>query len=263
MSEPDDAKAAADRIIRLVTPPEAAATVNDSRPPAFSDESLALRFAEIHTDDLRYVAAWNKWFSWEGTHWAFDATLATWNEARKICRVAAAACNKTKLASALASSKTVAAVISLARSDRRLAATIEQWNTNLWAANTPGGVIDLHTGEMRPHCVTDYMTKITAVAPDRNCPTPLWLAFLKTVTGGDIELIAFLQRMSGYALTGSTEEHALFSITVSVLTARPRSLRRYPAFSATITGPRPSRPSPPHRPNIIRPILPGCMAHAS
>ena len=71
-------------------------------------------------------------------------------------------------------------------------------------------MIDLRTGEIRPHRVTDYMTKITAVAPDRNCPTPIWLAFLETVTGGDTELIAFLQRMSGYALTGSTEEHALF-----------------------------------------------------
>jgi putative DNA primase/helicase len=199
-----------DNAIRTLIKKTRTVSVKDSRPPAFSDDALALHFAEIHADDLRHVAAWNKWLSWDGTHWTFDATLAAWNEARKICRVAAAACNKTKLASALASSKTVAAVINLARSDRRLAATIEQWNTDLWAANTPLGVIDLHTGEMRPHCVTDYMTKITAVAPDHNCPTPIWLTFLETVTNGDTELITFLQRMAGYALTGSTEEHALF-----------------------------------------------------
>src|SRR5690606_26604467 len=30
------------------------------------------------------------------------------------------------------------------------------------------------------------------------------------ITGGDGELQAFLQRMCGYALTGSTREHALF-----------------------------------------------------
>ncbi len=29
--------------------------------PAFSDEALALRFAERHADDLRYVAAWGRW----------------------------------------------------------------------------------------------------------------------------------------------------------------------------------------------------------
>ena len=149
---------------------------------------------------------------WHGTARAglFDTTLAAWNEARKICRTAAAECDKLKLASALASSKTVAAVISLARSDRRLAATVEQWNTDLWSSNTPGGVIDLRTAKMRAHRPTDYMTKLTAVAPDSKCPIPTWLAFLDTVTGKDADLIAFLQRMGGYSLTGSIQEHALF-----------------------------------------------------
>ncbi len=32
-----------------------------ARPPAFSDEALALRFAERHAIALRYVAAWGKW----------------------------------------------------------------------------------------------------------------------------------------------------------------------------------------------------------
>ena len=182
----------------------------DPCPPAFSDEALALRFAELHAGDLRYVAAWNRWLSWDGTRWLFDTTLAAWNEARKICRAAAAECNKQKLAAMLASSKAVAAVISLARSDRRLAATVEQWDTDLWSANTPSGVIDLRTGTLRAHCPTDYMTKITTVAPDHNRPIATWLAFLDRATGNDADLVGFLQRMSGYVLTGSTQEHALF-----------------------------------------------------
>jgi putative DNA primase/helicase len=179
-------------------------------PPIFSEEALALRFATIHAGDLRYVAAWNRWLAWDGMRWQFDATMMAWNEARKICRAAAAQCNKPKLASALASSRTVAAIINLARSDRRLAATVEQWNTDIWSMNTPNGVVDLRTGEMRAHSPTDYMTKIATVAPDANCPIPIWLAFLDQVTGGDTELIAFRQRVSGYALTGSTRELALF-----------------------------------------------------
>ena len=42
--------------------------------PAFSDEALALRFAERHANDLRYVAAWSKWLHWDGRRWAFDDT---------------------------------------------------------------------------------------------------------------------------------------------------------------------------------------------
>lgn len=147
---------------------------------------------------------------WDGTCWRLDETLQHYNLARAICRAASAACNNKKVASSLASAKTVAAVVSLARSDRRLAATIDQWDADPWLLNTPGGVVDLHTGKARPHSTIDYMTKITAAAPGGDCP--LWLAFLDRVTGGDAELAAFLQRAVGYALTGSTREHALFFV---------------------------------------------------
>lgn len=52
------------------------------------------------------------------------------------------------------------------------------------------------------------MTKSTAVTPGGECPQ--WHAFLATVTKGDVELQAFIQRMAGYCLTGSIREHALF-----------------------------------------------------
>lgn len=180
----------------------------EPRPPAFSDEALALRFAELHADDLRYVAAWNKWLIWDGARWRFDETMEAYSLVRRVCRTAAGQCNKPKLASALASAKTVASVASLARSDRRLAATVDQWDTDLWSLNTPAGVIDLYTGKIRPARPTDYMTKITSVVPDHKQATPIWLAFLASIAGA--ELVAFLQRMAGYALTGSTREHALF-----------------------------------------------------
>lgn len=45
---------------------EPAVISDDPRPPAFSDEALALRFADQHAHDLRYVAAWGRWLSWRG-----------------------------------------------------------------------------------------------------------------------------------------------------------------------------------------------------
>ncbi len=177
--------------------------------PAFSDEDLALRFAANHADDLRYVAAWGKWLSWTGKHWRFDDTLAAFDKVRATCREAAAACNKPKIAGILASAKTVAAVERLAKADRRLAATVDQWDADPWLLNTPDGVIDLKTGRLGPHLPSSYMTKITAVGPgDVGCPR--FLAFLHTIANGDAELISYLQRVFGYALTGDTREHALF-----------------------------------------------------
>jgi putative DNA primase/helicase len=53
-----------------------------------------------------------------------------------------------------------------------------------------------------------YLTKVTAVAPGDDCPR--WRKFLAEVTAEDAALQSFLQRVSGYALTGITREHALF-----------------------------------------------------
>ena len=113
----------------------------DARPPEYSDELLALRFSEKHGSTLRYVAAWNRWLSWNGAHcWEFDQTMWTFDLARAICRIASAEIDdpkQKKFAGAVASAKTIAAVVSLARSDRRHAAIVDQWDADTWSLNTP------------------------------------------------------------------------------------------------------------------------------
>lgn len=180
----------------------------DDRPPAFSDEALALRFAEQHKDELRYVAKWGRWLLWDGQRWKFEDTLKAFDMARAVCREVAKTCDKDTLARGIAGAPTVAAVERLAKADRRLAATADQWDADPWLLNTPAGVIDLRTGKDRLHDRGDHITKITAVAPGIGCPT--WYDFLDRVTDQDNELQGFLQRMAGYALTGNTREHAMF-----------------------------------------------------
>ena len=64
---------------------------------AFSDDALALRFAELHANDLRYVAEWSKWLRCDGMRWQVDNTLAVFDSVRVICRAAAAECDKARL----------------------------------------------------------------------------------------------------------------------------------------------------------------------
>jgi putative DNA primase/helicase len=184
------------------------ASSDDLKPPEFSDEALALRFAEVHGADLRYVAAWGQWLEWDGTLWKRDETLKAFDYARHICRAASAECSKLKLANQIARAQTVAAVERLARADRRIAATVDQWDVDAWLLNTREGVIDLQSGRLRPARRDDYMTKCTAIAPDDAEPTA-FLAFLARITGEDFALQQFLQRLFGYCLTGVTREHAL------------------------------------------------------
>ena len=75
--------------------------------------------------------------------------------------------------------------------------------------NTPAGIVDLRTGKLSPHRRDCFMTKITGVAPDASCSIASWLSFLDRVMAEDTSRIAFLQRFSGYSLTGSTREQTL------------------------------------------------------
>jgi len=186
----------------------AVAGPDDFRPPEFTEEALALRFVEVYGADLRFVAAWGQWYEWDGVRWKRDDTIKAYDLARRICRAASVECNELHVRKQLARAQTVSAVERLARADRRIAATIDQWDADPWLLNTPGGVIDLQSGLRRPARRDDYMTKCTGVAPSEAEPTA-FLAFLARVTGGDKEIQQYLQRLFGYALTGITREHAL------------------------------------------------------
>ena len=175
--------------------------------PEFSEDQIALAFVERMKDSLVYVAAWTRWYVWTGKRWIADDTLAVYDKIRKICRDFAARCAKDKDAAMIASARTVAAVEKLARADRRVAGTTDQWDRDRFTLNTPNGEVDLRTGEMRPHDPKHFHRKMTSVSPRGDCPR--WDKFMARVTGGNDELAQYLRRVGGYALTGDTSEHSL------------------------------------------------------
>src|SRR5262249_57378374 len=121
----------------------------------------------------RYVAAWSRWLTYDGTRWRPDSTLHAFDRARVICQEAAQACDKIRTVISLESAKTVAAIVTLARSDRRLAATAEQWDTCPWLLQDGATTIDLRTGAARDPTPSDYITKKTSyVAAPNGTPHP-------------------------------------------------------------------------------------------
>lgn len=188
-------------------PTKTGAPIIEVLPPEFADDAMALNFSSHYGTVLRFVDAWGRWFRWDESVWRHDDTLAVYDLVRKVCRSYAVNAPPS-VQRAITSGKTIAAVEKLARADRRHAATVGQWDSDPWLLNTPAGIVDLRTKDIIPHDPMHHMTKRTAVAPAGDCP--LWMAFLNTVTNGDTELQAYLQRVCGYALTGITREHAMF-----------------------------------------------------
>ncbi len=181
-------------------------------PVEFSEEALALRFTEQHRGQLMYVAKWNRWLIWNGYTWAADDTMQSFNLSRHICREASweAGIQNPRIGAKVASAATVAAVLKLASADPVHASRTSDWDSDPWILNTPGGIVDLRTGDLQPCDPAAGCTKITAVAPTGECPT--WMQFIEDVTAGDTMVMDYLQRAVGYCLTGSIDEHALFFV---------------------------------------------------
>jgi putative DNA primase/helicase len=83
-----------------------------------------LEFAAKHEGDFRFVAIWNRWMRYLDDRWQHEDTLKAFDSARKLCRDAGDA-----------KAKTVAAVVTLARTDRAIVAREDQWDDSIWVFN--------------------------------------------------------------------------------------------------------------------------------
>lgn len=173
----------------------------------FTEDELALEFTRRYREELLYVDEWNRWPRWDGARWRADRTREVYDLARRVCRRASEFAEKEHERKRLRSAQTVAAVVKLASADRAHARVTEDFDADLWLLNAPDGTVDLETGELREHRRDDLITRVAGVTPGGDCP--LWLDSLARWTNGDEELVAFLRRFAGYALTGETREHVL------------------------------------------------------
>jgi putative DNA primase/helicase len=76
--------------------------------------------------------------------------------------------------------------------------------------NVLNGTIDLLTGELRPHCKEDLITKLAPINYDPEASCDIWLNFLARIMNGSDEMVGFIQRVLGYCLTGRTSERLWF-----------------------------------------------------
>ena len=85
-----------------------------------------------------------------------------------------------------------------------------EWDSNPDLLPANNGVIDLKTGKFRNCQPTEYIRHHTPVDwKGINEPCPIWEKTLDGIFDGNKELIDFIQRLFGYAITGHVTEHKL------------------------------------------------------
>ncbi|WP_058635367.1 phage/plasmid primase, P4 family [Aureimonas ureilytica] len=182
---------------------------------ALDHDGVIRAFEKRYRGKLKFDHDAGQWFRFDGSHWQKEKTKLAHHFARKTSTEMARANPKDGAVKALKSVPTWEAIERGARTDRHFAVTADTWDRDLMLLGTPGGTVDLRTGELRPADPADYISKVTAVAPipladfipERDCP--LWLGFLNHALREDADAIRLLQQWGGYSLTGDTKEQKL------------------------------------------------------
>jgi len=200
-------------------PPKADAPVSDDDIPALPQGQFKLdlygnadRFMHLFGRDVHWCEERGKWFVWDGRCWAPDALREVSRMAeitmRALAREArgdedtgkwAARCNKA----GTAARETLDVV------KHRTAIALGEFDRQPWLLGVQNGVVDLRTGELLEHDREYLITVLSPTHYDPDARGERWERFLREVMNGDESMVAALQRMAGYFLTGDISVQVL------------------------------------------------------
>lgn len=168
--------------------------------------------------NIRYCHVWKSWLIWDEQRWVQDKSdkikLIAKEVVRSIYSEAELASDTTerqeiaKHAMKSESSYNIKAMITLAESE--VPVSIEELDQDSLLFNCQNGTLNLKTGILYPHNRENYITKLSPVNYDKYAPHFMWDDFLDRIFNGNKDLISFMQKAIGYALTGLADEQCLF-----------------------------------------------------
>lgn len=186
-----------------------------------TDLGNARRMVRLAGQWLRYNPALG-WLVWDNRCWARDDLERVYGAARHVTHeMYAEALAEPDLDSRTAAVKwamqsenraRLEAMVRLARTMPEVAVPLDSLDQHPYQLVCSNGTVDLATGELGPHRMEDLVTQCSPVEYVAGARDERWEKFLADVTGGDENLVQYLQRAAGYTLTASGREEAFFII---------------------------------------------------
>lgn len=197
-------------------PPRALAVVTDEgpgHPPVTAygatEDGLARALVDRHGNQLRYCPQRGLWLHWTGHRWLWDDAEQHREYVRGIAREIPPERPWTTFRRRALSAAGVNGVSRLAQTDPRIVVNVADLDARPYELNTPAGIVDLHTGELRPPDPAALHTRSTTVAPDFTRPGAAFDQFLATTFGSDGDLLRYVQRLLGISAIGTVLEQVM------------------------------------------------------
>jgi len=185
-----------------------------------TDSGNAELFVDQCQDNARFCPENKTWYLWREGCWRIDKSIHRRNLARDVLRDWSIEGSKTRnksykdklLNHARKSEGKVGLenMLDLAQSFPQIHVKKSDLDNKEWLLNVLNGTIDLKTGQLGSHNKSDYFTELLNISFDLMAVCPEFVRFLKSITGNDPELMDYLQKCFGYALTGNTDEQVYF-----------------------------------------------------
>jgi putative DNA primase/helicase len=193
-----------------------AGAANLGQPATQTDAGLCKRLCHAGQGRFLWVSERKTWARWDDRRWVDDPDGG---EPRRVSKAIAAALWKeltaqsplslVKFCRDAASRRGIDAAAALAKSEPGIEAAADSFDADPYAINCDNGILDLRTMALRPHDPGERMTKLVPVPFDAKAECPRWMAFLSEVMLGDEEMVGYLQRSIGLALSGDVSEQIL------------------------------------------------------
>jgi len=182
-----------------------------------SDLGRSKIFSQKYKDVLRWCGDMKSWLVWNGKYWEQDRTLQVMQMAKdavdsmiySAAKAVSGATGEDEVKKAkqvfrdtvkAKSERSIKAMVELAKSD--LPITVQQLDKDPYLLNCKNGVVDLRTGELKPHKQEYYMTKIAGASYEPGKKFKKFGQFLNDITCGDSELADYFQQICGMAAVG-------------------------------------------------------------
>ncbi len=188
------------------------------RPRPLTDLGMAERFETQHSGCACFDVREKDWRVWNGKQWTLDRNGLVMRLAHQTARSLYLEAEKArdsrdaeaaaKAAALYERRERLTAMVALAKDLEGMTLLPERWDADRWALNCENGVVDLHTGELRPHDPADHLSRL---APVEYSPQARHDVLDKVLADAlpDEEIRAYVQKLFGYALCGEKREKIL------------------------------------------------------